>query len=198
MPRELDSEFLTGGEGDRRSFFRQTVGKLLREVARRAERRVAPNPLFRPPGAIDEMAFLAACTRCGDCIDVCPAHAIVAAPPGLGFAAGTPLIDPAVQPCVVCEEMLCAAACPTPALERPPSIWEGMHMATLELVPERCIVFQGVSCGTCARVCPVGEAALSLDDGGRPVIHAEGCVGCGVCVRACVTTPSSLKLHLLR
>ncbi|MGD2134770.1 MAG: 4Fe-4S dicluster domain-containing protein [Gemmatimonadales bacterium] len=195
MTDELGTEFLAGRDGDRRAFFRQTVGRLLREVGRRAERRVAPNPVFRPPGALDEVAFLAACTRCNDCIDVCPVDAIVKAPPGAGLSAGTPMIDPAVQPCVVCDEMLCAAACPTDALERPPKVWDGYRMAALELVPERCIVFQGVECGTCARVCPVGERALSLDRNGQPVIHAEGCVGCGVCVRACVTTPSSLKLH---
>ena len=69
-------------------------------------------------------------------------------------------------------------------------------LALLELDPDRCIVFNDVECGICARVCPVGDAAIALDDRGRPVIRAEGCVGCGVCVRACVTTPSSLSLHL--
>jgi NAD-dependent dihydropyrimidine dehydrogenase PreA subunit len=43
-------------------------------------------------------------------------------------------------------------------------------------------------------VCPVGDAALALDDMGRPVIRREGCVGCGLCVRACITTPSSFAL----
>jgi len=42
----------------------------------------------------------------------------------------------------------------------------------------------------------VGEKALALDSGGRPVIRPEGCVGCGVCVTACVTSPSSLRLSL--
>ena len=71
-----------------------------------------------------------------------------------------------------------------------------LHPGQLELVPERCIAFQSVECGVCARVCPLGEQAIGLDDAGRPVLYAEGCVGCGVCVRACVTTPSSLRLHL--
>jgi len=64
-------------------------------------------------------------------------------------------------------------------------------------VPERCIAFHEVECGVCARACPVGDRALSLDDRGRPVLKAEGCVGCGVCVRACVTTPPSLTLSPL-
>ncbi len=192
-PRDL----LQGQEGDRRNFFSETIGRLVEEVVHRTERRVSPLPVMRPPGAIDEIAFLAACTRCGDCIDVCPPRAIVKAPAGAGLAAGTPMIDPAMQPCTVCTDMPCVRSCATGALVMPEWGWKGYRLASLELIPERCIVFQKVECGTCARVCPVGPKALSLDDGGRPVIHAENCVGCGVCVRACVTTPSSLKLHLL-
>src|SRR2546430_7508805 len=47
---------------------------------------------------------------------------------------------------------------------------------SLELDPERCITFQGVSCGVCARACPVGERALAMDAGGHPVLRPEGCV----------------------
>lgn len=176
-------------------FLRATVGRLAEEMARRTERRVVQARYVRPPGAIEEVAFLAACTRCGDCIDVCPVKAIVKAPADVGFAAGTPLIEPLVQPCTVCEDMPCAAVCPTEALEIPPKGWEGYWIAILELEPERCIAFQGIECGVCARACPVGQRAMVLDDAGRPVIRAEGCVGCGVCVHACVTTPPALRLH---
>jgi MauM/NapG family ferredoxin protein len=192
-----DQLFITGQAGGRRRFLQETLGRVAGEVAKRTERRVAPRLYFRPPGALDELPFLAACTRCSACIDVCPPHAIVKAPPGAGFAVGTPMIDPVIQPCTVCDDMPCAAACPTDALEVPERLWEGYRLASLELVPERCIAFQGVQCGVCARACPIGDDAMSLDDKGRPVIKVEGCVGCGVCVRACVTAPSSLKLHLL-
>jgi len=198
MTERFTDEFMDPQtEGDRRAFFRRTVGRLVEEVVQRAERRVLPQPVLRPPGALEEVAFLAACTRCGDCIEVCPAGAILQASPGAGLAAGTPMIDPNVQPCTVCDTIPCIEACPTDALEMPPQLWEGYRMAALELVPERCIVFEGVTCGLCARVCPLGERAIRLDDKGRPVLLAEGCVGCGVCVRACVTTPSSLKLKLI-
>ncbi len=196
MAERSISGFLTGGAGDRRDFFQETLGRVAQEVARRTEQRVAPKVYFRPPGAIDELPFLAACTRCGDCIEVCPVDAIAKAPPGAGFAVGTPIIDPLVQPCTVCDDMPCANVCPTQALVVPDRVWEGYRLARLELTPERCIAFQGVECGVCARACPVGDRALSLDTKGRPVIKIEGCVGCGVCVRACVTAPSSLQLHL--
>ncbi len=181
---------------DRRGFFREAFTRLVREVATRTEQRVAPRRYFRPPGAADEIAFLASCTRCGDCLPVCPVHAIIKAPPGAGLAAGTPIIDPAIQACVVCTDMPCAHACATGALVPPAGGWDEIHMGVLELDPERCITFQGVSCGVCARACPVGERALAMDAGGHPVLRPEGCVGCGVCVTACVTSPSSLTLRL--
>ena len=184
--------------GDRRAFFRNTLGRVVREVARRTEERVVVTRYLRPPGAIDEIAFLTACTRCSACVDVCPPHAIVRAPTSAGLAAGTPLIDPALQGCTVCPDMPCARACPTGALLVPERLWEGYHLGLLELDPERCIAFHGSECGVCARACPVGEKALALDEEGRPVIRFEGCVGCGVCVRACVTSPSSLKLTVVR
>jgi len=188
---------VNGAASDRRGFFRQAFDKLLREMTARAEARVAPRRYFRPPGAATEIAFLASCTRCGDCIDVCPVHAIITAPPGAGLAAGTPIIDPGIQACVVCQDMPCAHACGTGALVPPPDGWGSVHLGTLELDPERCITFHGVPCGVCARACPVGERALALDGAGHPVLKPEGCVGCGVCVTACVTSPSSLRLSLL-
>jgi MauM/NapG family ferredoxin protein len=184
-------------DGNRRDFFRATLGRLAREVAERTERRVVAERYFRPPGAVDEISFLSLCTRCDLCAEVCPAHAILKAPPAAGLAAGTPMIEPQRAACTVCADMPCAAACPTGALVVPEARWEGYRLGRLELEPERCIVFHGTPCGVCARACPVGERAIALDGGGRPVIKVEGCVGCGVCVRECVTVPSSLVLHHL-
>lgn len=186
-----------GGGGDRRQLFRDAFGKWVEQLVERTEERVVRQRYVRPPGALPEMGFLAACTRCGECIRVCPAHAIIKVPTDGGLAAGTPVLDPQVQPCIVCADMPCAEACPTDALTVPPNGWSGYRLARLELIPERCITFSGTPCGVCAEACPVGPTALAIDEGGHPVIRAEGCVGCGACVRACVTSPSSLKLHTL-
>jgi ferredoxin-type protein NapG len=185
------------GDGSRRDLFRHAVGDWFERLLESAENRVVTKQYYRPPGALPEVAFLAACTRCGDCISVCPVRAIVKVPADGGFAAATPYIDPAYQPCVVCADMPCAVACPTDALTAPPDLWRGIRMGALELLTERCVTFQGTECGVCARACPVGSNALAMDGNGHPVLRAEGCVGCGVCVRACITHPPSLKLSPL-
>ena len=183
--------------GDRRDFFRDVVGDWVERLVAKAEDTVIQKRYFRPPGALPEVGFLTACTRCGACGDVCPPHAIQFAAPGAGLAAGTPFYDPKLQPCIACPDMPCARACPTDALTVPADGWAGVHLGILELLPERCITFHGAECAVCASACPVGPSALAMDEAGHPVIRAEGCVGCGVCVRACVTSPSSFKLRAL-
>jgi ferredoxin-type protein NapG len=179
----------------RRGFISEALRVVAREAAGLLAERVAPRRHFRPPGALPEAGFLAACTRCGYCIEACPVGAIQQAPPSAGLAAGTPIIDPASQPCIACEGMFCATVCPTTALIPPADGWAQEKLGDLALDTARCIVFQGIECGVCVRACPVGPAAMELDARGRPVI-LSGCVGCGVCVRACVTSPSSLVLTI--
>lgn len=181
---------------DRRHFLRDTIGRLGRAVADRMEARVAPRRWFRPPGAAPEVAFVALCTRCGDCLDVCPVRAIVQVPPDAGLAAGTPHIDPTRIACIACPDMPCARACGTGALVAPADGWAAVRLGVLALDPDRCITFHGSPCGVCARSCPIGERALGLDERGHPILRPEGCVGCGTCVTACVTIPSSLRLNL--
>ena len=180
----------------RRGLFRRAVERWVGDVVERTESRVVQRRYVRPPGALPEIGFLAACTRCGLCAEACPPHAILLVRTDGGIAAGTPYLDSGVQPCVVCADMPCAAACPTEALTLPEMLWSGYRLAELSLDPERCVTFHGTPCGVCAGACPVGAAALTIDDAGHPVIRREGCVGCGVCVRACITSPSSFHIAL--
>ena len=192
----MDFPLRPGALTDRRGLFRQGLGRWIEGLVERTEERVVTRRYLRPPGALPEIEFLAACTRCGICADVCPPKAIITVRSDGGLAAGTPYLDVAVQPCTVCPDMPCAAACPTDALTVPEDRWAGYRLGVLALEPERCITFHGTACGVCAGVCPVGPAALTIDEGGHPVIRQENCVGCGLCVRACVTMPSSLQLTL--
>jgi len=185
------------GAGDRRGFFKDSIGNWVRRFVERTEERIVQERYVRPPGSLPEVAFLAACTRCGQCAPVCPVKAILTVPPSGGLAAGTPYLEPTSQPCVACVEMPCVAACPTDALTLPANGWTGYRLGLVEFVPERCVTFQGSPCRVCVDACPIGERALVQDEGGRPVLRQEGCVGCGVCVRECITSPSSFEFRRL-
>jgi len=60
-------------------------------------------------------------------------------------------------------------------------------MATLELDLDRCIAFHDVECGVCARPAPIGEAALALDEGGRPVLKGRGMPWDAACACRCAS-----------
>lgn len=161
-------------------------GGFLRQVQVYVQATPAPPraafPLLRPPGAIGESAFLAGCTRCGDCIRACPHQAIRLAPERLRSAAGTPIIDPAEQPCLMCPDTPCITACTPGVLRRQPEApVPAIGVARIATVD--CLAHQGSTCTTCSERCPV-EGAIILTRG-RPQIAADLCTGCGNCHHVC-------------
>lgn len=187
----------TPSDTTRRGLLRSAFGDWLKLLVAHTEDRVITRRYFRPPGALPEMGFLAACTRCGACGEACPPHAIVTVPGEGGLAAGTPYLDPYKEPCIGCPTMPCVAACPTGALTPPPRGWTDYRLAVLEFLPEHCITFKGTPCRICAEVCPVGEQALAIDEAGHPVLRLEGCIGCGACVRSCISSPLSFAISYM-
>jgi MauM/NapG family ferredoxin protein len=167
---------------------------------------------LRPPGALDEEEFLSRCIRCFRCGDACPNRAIVALneETGRDFSrspgpaeAGTPVIFPRRQACMLCqgvpgEELLCTAACPSGALEvvrkDAPDIQAKVRMGVAELDPNICYSWNGASCGVCARACPFEGLALKLGLFERPTIDPDACVGCGLCERACIRYPQAITV----
>lgn len=203
MPREVREgdisrmkRTLPGGS-ERREFLLRGLSRVLGYVGEAATSRLAPDVHIRPPGALPEAAFVAACTRCGACVSACPATAITRLPEMSGLATGTPVLRPNEMACVMCADMPCAAACPTEALSVPEGGWLDVRMGVAVVDVERCLPYRDVTCGVCARVCPVGAQALSLDVAGRPTVGAA-CTGCGACVTACVTAPSSMSIRVAR
>ena len=71
---------------------------------------------LRPPGAVAERRFLAACVRCGLCVRGCPWAVLRLAGEGETMAAGTPYFHAREAACVMCQDLPCQRICPTGAL----------------------------------------------------------------------------------
>ncbi len=195
---------------DRRRFFRQGLRELfkplqkaidpLERVARElgamsAQEPAGPGPFkpppstwHRPPGALPERQFLDTCSRCGDCVDVCPARCIRIDPLGAA-GGGAPHIDVDTMPCVLCSGLECMRHCPTGALV--PTPLNEIDMGTARWREETCLRTKGEDCTICVDHCPVGAFALEVLDG-KIHVKEEGCTGCGVCQHRCPTQPKSI------
>jgi len=138
-----------------------------------------PIPVLRPPGALPEAEFLAACTRCGDCAKACPHGVLHPAHARMRGAAGTPTFDPYTAPCLMCQDVPCAAACPTEAL----SSERSAKMGTAQIRPLDCLAPRG-GCWTCSERCPV-PWVITTEPGRVPRIDPAACTGCGVCAAVC-------------
>jgi len=136
-------------------------------------------PIHRPPGAVDEVAFLAGCTRCNECITVCPVSAIVHAPTRFREAAGTPMIDASTTACVFCEDTPCITACKPGVLTRN----QPLKMGVAWIQTMACLAHTGSFCTVCSERCPVPNAIEV--SAGKSTIRADVCTGCGVCASVC-------------
>ena len=195
---------------NRRRFFREGLRELLKPLANAVEpiqeaakhfsdieypssapKRVTPAlPAFwqRPPGALPGDRFTDACSRCGECVKVCPAACIKIDSTGV-MGRGAPYIEPDEMPCVLCDGLLCMHVCPTGAL-LPTPLGE-IDMGTAHWREETCVRSIGENCTICLDQCPVGTVALELN-GNRVEVKEDGCTGCGVCQHYCPTSPKSI------
>lgn len=153
--------------------------------------------LLRPPGALDEPAFLAACLRCGQCVQACPYHTLSLADVTNGVAFGTPYLVARLVPCRLCQghaTLKCIATCPSSALQAVAS-WRAVRMGTAHINHDTCLAWQGAVCRACWHVCPFPNEAIVFDEYARVSVHAEHCIGCGLCDHACPTEPSSITIQ---
>ncbi len=150
--------------------------------------RAALIPVLRPPGAVEESAFLDGCTRCNECASACPHDAIRPAPERMRAAAGTPMLVPEVSPCLMCEDYPCIAACEPKVLRADLPKMMGTAVITAHL----CVAHHGTQCDTCQNECPV-DGAIELKDG-KPVVNENQCTGCGVCRYVCPAPENAILL----
>lgn len=170
--------------------WRDGVGRALRATAALvpapAPPARPPRPVFlRPPGALPEPEFLAACTRCDACLIACPRESIRRAGHELGAEhEGTPVILPNEQPCWLCKDMPCIRACAPGALA-PLAAPRAARLGTVAIRAEACYAAQGNLCDVCAERCPVRPKAIRVAPGAAPELALELCTGCAVCAWLC-------------
>jgi len=167
--------------------------------------RALPADAIRPPGALDEDAFLGACIRCGLCVRDCPYDTLSLATAGDDVALGTPFFTARNIPCEMCQDIPCIKACPTGALDHGMDNIDDARMGLAVVIDqEACIAFQGLRCEVCFNICPIRGKAIDLDmrhnkRSGKhalfiPVVHSNSCTGCGKCEQACILEEAAIKV----
>lgn len=182
-------------QSDRREFLRSAALGTL--VAGGALTGMLPLPdkaeaqHLRPPGAIPEKEFLAACIKCGQCVQVCPVVAIKLADIDEGFGVGVPYIDARGQACdFSCDAVQCILACPTGALSHDLSAKEEVRMGFARLArPDACLARQGLGFKGQARGAGFpGIHRYAEVDRWKPIPiadHPYDLPLCDLCVREC-------------
>jgi MauM/NapG family ferredoxin protein len=170
---------------------------------------IAPRPhpqRIRPPGALDEEAFLERCIKCGVCMKACPTGGLQPAWTEAGLEGlWTPILVPRLGPCEH-ECVLCTQVCPTGALHelvreekvgKPPAV-EPVRLGSAFIDRGRCLPWaMDTACIVCEEVCPTSPKAVYFKtvevtsrNGERltlkqPWVDLNHCVGCGMCERNC-------------
>jgi len=156
------------------------------DASRRGFFRGRPRPKaeIRPPWALDEAAFIDACTRCNDCLGACPEHIVVA---GDG---GFPTVDFHRGECTFCGD--CASACKPGALQRSEG---GQPWLLKAYIGPACLPTKGVECRICGDFCDARAIRFTPRLGGVPLpeIVAESCTGCGACVAPCPVAAITIR-----
>lgn len=172
----------------------------------------ASEPVLRPPGAVDEEAFIAGCIRCGICVDVCRNHQTnvlrtMTLADGY-YNAGLPIFASPESYCARCLE--CTLVCPTKVLKT--ATRDNLGIGTAIVVKEKCFLTHGKYCDRCSHFCELGaiiddetfvfQSKSTKHSGKRnvrfPLVLEDICDGCGLCAYKCPAfqiKPDAIKRH---
>jgi polyferredoxin len=171
--------------------------------------------VIRPPGAVEERAFLERCIRCAECMKVCPNNALHPAFLEAGIEGiWTPILIARIG---YCENscVLCGQVCPTGAIQK---ITEkeklGIGTAPVKIGTAfydhgRCLPWSmQTPCIVCEEFCPTSPKAIWVEEVEAPVrdskpgpngeapemktvklqrphVDPSLCIGCGACEKVC-------------
>ena len=156
------------------------------DLSRRGFFRAKPRPLaeLRPPWALPENVFVDRCTRCGDCIRLCPSTILI---PGDG---GFPTLDFRRGECTFCAD--CVSSCLPQALQKQADAPPWQLRAS---IGEACLPRQGIECRSCGDFCDARAIRFTPRLGGSPIpeIDDDRCTGCGACIAPCPAIAISVR-----
>lgn len=170
--------------------------------------------LIRPPGVLEtntDVVTFTKCTRCNECIRVCPTGGLQPAVLDTGAAGlGSPILVPRLGYCdFSCNA--CGQVCPVQAI--PPLELERKRERVIGLAyidQNRCIPWSDHrSCLVCEEMCPLPKKAIQLEntdvwgpDGQiltvkLPHVLREICIGCGICEYKCpVSGTAAIRIFI--
>ncbi|MHB0975795.1 MAG: 4Fe-4S binding protein [Candidatus Aquicultorales bacterium] len=168
--------------------------------------------VIRPPGSRDEVDFRGLCSRCGQCMKVCPTNVLQPTVLSAGLEAMfTPSLNYTLAYCDWrCNE--CGKVCPTAAIE--PLSLANKHkwvIGKAEIDRKHCMPWAGYGeCSVCWDSCPVEVKAIRMEE--ERLLHSDGtvsvvykphvkediCIGCGVCEFNCPVHPRAIKVKAVQ
>lgn len=149
-----------------------------------------------PPGAQGIKHLTQHCTGCQLCVAACPN----------GVLRPSSDLDTLMQPRASYERgycrpecTKCSEVCPAGAIIKIDKAEKSsVQIGHAVWVKENCLpLTEGVSCGNCARHCPVGAIQMVPSDKDNPdspkipVVNEARCIGCGACENLCPSRPFS-------
>jgi polyferredoxin len=170
--------------------------------------------LIRPPGVREtnpDVVDFTKCTRCNECIRVCPTGSLQPAVFEDGMAAlGSPILVPRLGYCdYSCNA--CGQVCPVQAIPPLDLAQKREQVIGLAYINEnRCIPWSDHQpCLVCEEMCPLPQKAIQLEsaevwgpDGETvnvqlPHVLREICIGCGICEYKCpVSGEAAIRVYM--
>ncbi len=168
-------------------------GGLAKIEGKQSPKRKTP---ITPPGSLSAQNLAKHCTACQLCISECPNNVL----------RPSTSLDNFMQPVMSYDRgycrlecTRCSEVCPTSAIrEIEKEERTAVQVGHAVLLKKNCIsATDGVSCGNCARHCPVQAIEMVQTDPDDekspkiPAIDENKCIGCGACENLCPVRPFS-------